>query len=308
MPLDEGEKEPVRAFTAHRPDEQSVPLVFASPHSGRDYSPSFIASSRLSAHELRRSEDAYVDQLFESALQCGAPFLQAMFPRAYVDANRTPFELDPAMFSSPLPDYVTTRSPRIDAGLGTVPKIVAENIAIYDQPLNFEDIKRRIEETHIVYHKQLARLIDETCIRFGGCLLIDCHSMPSSALKGPPTYTYKRVPDVILGDGNGITLNTELMAYVVDLFKTNGFRVAQNKPYAGGYTTLNYADPLKGVNTLQIEINRGLYLNERKVQPHAGMGEMQTRLTNVIQGLCRISPQRLIPDVNSSHHNPKAAE
>ena len=134
------------------PVRQTAPVVFASPHSGRDYPPEFVASSRLGVIDLRRSEDAYMDEIFAAAPDYGAPLLCAQFPRAYVDANREAFELDPAMFADDLPDYVNTSSPRIAAGLGTIARVVNDGEDIYGAPLRFNDAKRRIEDLYQPYH------------------------------------------------------------------------------------------------------------------------------------------------------------
>ena len=184
-------RSPVPPWRLLAPAEQTAPVVFASPHSGRDYPPEFIAASRLNVVSLRGSEDAFIDEIFAAAPDFGAPLLCARFPRAYVDANREAFELDPAMFTDPLPDYVNTRSPRIAAGLGTIARVVTDGEDIYHEPLRFEDALGRIEALYRPYHKALQGLLQATQERFGGCLLVDCHSMPSGQL----------APELGAGDG-----------------------------------------------------------------------------------------------------------
>jgi len=288
-----------KAFEVLLPDPQTAPVVFASPHSGRLYPEAFIQAARPSAHDLRRSEDAYVDQLFESVHRHGAPLLRALFPRAYVDANREAFELDPEMFSDPLPQYVVSQSSRISAGLGTVPKIVMEDMEIYDQPLEFSEVKSRIEATHAPYHRQLKDLIEQTREQFGGCLLVDCHSMPSAVPSRSRPYSPKTRTDIILGDRHGISLRGEIMARVVTLFTQNGFSVERNKPYAGGYTTRHYAGRDRGIQTLQIEINRALYMDEETIELHSDIGDITARLDIVIQGLCQITSDDLAQNITN---------
>jgi len=271
-----------------RPDRQTAPVIFASPHSGRRYPEEFICQSRLSAHHLRRSEDAFVDEIFAAAPDHGAPFLRAHFPRAYVDANRHPWELDPGMFSEPLPDYVTTSSPRIAAGLGTVPKIVANGATIYSARLSFADARQRIRSCHLPYHDALTRLISDTTALFGGCLLVDCHSMPSSG-----SGRNSKFADIVIGDGYGKSCSREIVGLVVQRFRDFGYSVALNKPYAGGYTTRHYGRPLEGVHAFQIEISRALYMDETRIERRAGLDRLTGHASDLIAALSAIDPELL---------------
>src|SRR5580692_1531399 len=158
-----------------RPAARVLPLVIASPHSGSDYPPEFVAASRLDPLTLRRSEDAFVDEIFAAAPELGAPLLAARFPRAYIDVNREAYELDPAMFADALPDYVNARSPRVRMGLGTIARVVASGEEIYDAKLCFADAEARIETLYRPYHAALHRLVEETAADFGFCLVVDCH-------------------------------------------------------------------------------------------------------------------------------------
>ncbi len=270
--LDAAVKDPALALL--RPAPQTTPLVFASPHSGSAYPADFVRRARLSALDLRRSEDAFVDELFRRAPDFGAPLLAATFPRAYVDVNREAFELDPRMFAEPLPDYVTTRSPRIAAGLGTVPRVVANGEEIYDAPLTFAEARARIEATHRPYHRTLAALVRDTRRTFGTCLLIDCHSMPSNLGGGRGT---RALPDVVLGDCHGTSAGPGLNDLVEGHLRRLGFTIVRNRPYAGGYTTRHYGHPRQGLHVLQIEINRGLYLNEATIEPLPQMADVAQR-------------------------------
>lgn len=271
------------------PLRQTAPVVFASPHSGRDYPPEFIAASRLCETELRRSEDAFVDEVFASAPDHGAPILCASFPRAYVDANREAFELDPAMFAGALPDYVNTSSPRIAAGLGTIAKIVTDGEDIYHEPLHFEDAERRIDDFYKPYHAALKGLIDATKERFGGCLLVDCHSMPSNAgMNG--SKGERKPPDIVLGDCFGTACAPDITGLAQHALESSGLTVTRNKPYSGGFTTRHYGRPRNGVHVLQVEVNRALYMDEKRIERSAGLPGLQRRIARLIETLAGIDP------------------
>src|SRR5438477_3643937 len=169
------------ALDVRQPAARALPLVLASPHSGAEYPSDLLAASRLDPLTLRRSEDSFVDALFGAGPELGAPLLAARFPRAYLDVNREPWELDPAMFSDVLPAFVNARSPRVRMGLGTIARVVASGEEIYARKLRFAEARRRVEGLYQPYHHVLRRLVDETAAAFGGYLLIDCHSMPSAA-------------------------------------------------------------------------------------------------------------------------------
>lgn len=288
-----GPQTPARAIDIFRPDAQTAPVVFASPHSGRDYSPAFVEQSCLDATALRRSEDAFVDTLFRRAPDFGAPLIRANFPRAYVDANREAYELDPRMFSDALPDYVVTRSPRIAAGLGTIARVVANGEEIYGHPLTFAEARRRIESTHRPYHRALMGLIDDTRQAFGGCLLVDCHSMPSNVTG---TRSDHPLGDIILGDCHGTAAAPAMTALAERLLKDLGFSVTRNRPYAGGYTTRHYGRPRAGVHVLQIELNRALYLDEAAIAPLPEMAGIAARLDDFMAQLCAGARRLVLPE------------
>lgn len=236
------------------------PLVLSSPHSGRIYPERFLASARLDAATLRRSEDAYVDELFAGATACGAPMARARFPRAYLDANREPFELDPRMFEGKLPSHVNTRSLRVAAGLGTIARLVAESQEIYARRLPVEEGLHRIEAAYRPYHAALRRLTQRAQKRFGVAILLDCHSMPSHVAGVSGSETIKA--DVVLGDRFGTSCDPALTEIAESELRRRGYVVQRNKPYAGGFITEHYGHPASHVHALQIEINRGVYMNE----------------------------------------------
>jgi N-formylglutamate amidohydrolase len=277
-------------FDIVAPGTQTLPVVLASPHSGVDYPPEFLAASRLDPHALRRSEDSYVDEIFEAASGLGAPLLRARFARAYLDANREAWELDPAMFEDVLPEYVNTRSPRVLAGLGTIARIVASGEDIYAGKLRWSEAMGRIERLHQPYHRALAQLTQATRDRFGYFILLDCHSMPSAADRGG-----RHRVDVVLGDCHGTSCQAEVIDTAHRYLVAKGYGVARNAPYAGGYTTGNYGRPLRGEHALQIEINRGLYMNERTIERKPFLHHLRADMRGLVAALAAIAPCSLVP-------------
>ena len=259
----------------HEPALLTSCLVFSSPHSGNSYPPQFLQQVRLGATQIRRSEDVAVDQLFARCTEAGAPLLAANFPRAYVDVNREPYELDPRMFDGPLPAHANTASPRVASGLGSIPKTVGEGWEIYGRRLAVAEAELRIESVHKPYHRMLRRLLIRAQQTFGQTVLVDCHSMPSSVRTGISAHA----PDIIIGDRYGMSAAAPVIEAAVDLLQRAGFNVVRNKPYAGGYITEHYGRPQKGFHALQIEINRALYLDESTLEVTAGFQVMSALLT-----------------------------
>lgn len=266
---------PNQPFLLHAPRGAAGPLILNSPHSGRDYRAEFLAASRLDAEALRLSEDCFVDELFASAPSHGAAMIAATIPRAYVDVNREPMELDPRMFDDRLPEGANTRSERVAAGLGVIARVVASGMPIYDGKLLYAEEKARIENIYRPYHAALQALVREAQARCGFAILIDCHSMPSSqsAVEPPPcrplpTGRGRRLddPDFVLGDRYGKSCAPRLTSRIEALLQDMGYSVARNDPYAGGYCTIRYGKPRAGVHAIQIEINRRLYMDERRIR------------------------------------------
>ena len=245
-------------FEVLEPEALRIPFVYNSPHSGRRYPVSFVEQSRLDGVAIRRSEDHYVDELFAAATDLGAPMLLAHFPRAYLDVNREPYELDPRMFSGSLPPYANISSIRVAGGLGTIPRIVAENMEIYPRRLPVEEAMLRIEAIYKPYHACLRKLVARTHTRFGYAVLIDCHSMPGNIRVASTGVR----PDIIIGDRYGTSASAELSAAALEILESMGFAAVRNKPYAGGFITEHYGRPVRGLHALQVEINRSLYIDE----------------------------------------------
>ena len=273
-------------FQVARPAVQTAPFIWCSPHSGRHYPKAFLDAVRLSPIALRKSEDCYVDELITAVPSLGAPVLAALFPRAYLDVNREPYELDPELFAEPLPDYANTLSARVVGGLGTIARIVADGEEIYARPLTLASAFARIDLLYKPYHAALADLIDQTHRQFGYAILIDCHSMPSSLM----THNSGARPDFVLGDRFGAACHPRLSAYVKDTLTRLGYETHMNRPYAGGFITEHYGRPLRGIHALQMEINRGLYLDELKLEKTSGFTRLQRDLATLAQRLFRDLP------------------
>ncbi|WP_417767176.1 N-formylglutamate amidohydrolase [Stappia sp.] len=284
--------EDTEAFEVLHPAEQHVPFVFNSPHSGRHYPEPFLNASRLDRIAIRRSEDAFVDELFSGVTGLGAPLLRACFPRAYLDVNREPYELDPKMYEERLPAYANSRSIRVAGGLGTIARVVGEAQEIYRGRMSVREALNRIETIYKPYHLTLRRLLARTHVNFGYAVLVDCHSMPStirSSDNGPR-------PDFILGDRYGTSCAHTLVDLATEILRDMGYTVARNKPYAGGFITEHYGRPAKGLHALQIEINRSLYMDEARTDRNSDFDAFAADLARFNEALVALPDSGLIPD------------
>ena len=268
------------AFETIRPRRLTAPLVFNSAHSGRVYPERFLRMTRLDHLSIRQSEDAFIDELFGRAPHLGAPMLRAHFPRAYLDVNREPWELDPAMFVEPLSERCNTTSPRVAAGLGTLARVVAENKPIYRERLTLEDARMRIEGIYQPYHATLQKLLGEAMGNFGVAILVDCHSMPQLSRSND-----RPAPDIVLGDRYGTASAPAIMDLVETVFAGAGLRVARNRPYAGGFCTRTYGRPQHGIHAVQIEVSRHLYMNEATLEKNDSFPAMRQLIDRLIFSL-----------------------
>ncbi|MFI5412168.1 MULTISPECIES: N-formylglutamate amidohydrolase [Kaistia] len=278
-------------FEVVAPAEQRIPFVFNSPHSGRVYPAAFLEASKLDEKTIRRSEDTFVDELFASVVPLGAPLMRAHFPRAWLDVNREPYELDPRMFDGDLPSYANIRSLRVAGGLGTIARVVSENVEIYAEPIPVAVGLHRIETVYKPYHETLRQTLAATHERFGYCVLVDCHSMPSSVR----TLPGRARADIVLGDRYGTSCAPGISEAAYSILSDAGYAVARNKPYAGGFITEHYGRPSRGLHALQIEINRGLYMNERTLQPNAGYDRLAADLARFAAALSSLPDAALYP-------------
>jgi N-formylglutamate amidohydrolase len=278
-------------FEILEPEKWGSPAVFNSPHSGRIYPPDFLISTRLDISALRRSEDSFVDELFEGVVKRGHPLMRAHFPRCYVDVNREPYELDPRMFDGRLPSFANTRSMRVAGGLGTVARVVGDAQEIYGQRLSVDEALRRIESLYKPYHRALRRLITRVHRDLGTAVLIDCHSMPST------TAAKEERPraDVVLGDRYGTSCAPAVSETVEETLRSLGYSTSRNKPYAGGFITEHYGNPAAGLHSIQLELNRGLYMDERRYERSASFAQLKADLEALADRVGNIPLEELQP-------------
>ncbi|MEQ9258233.1 MAG: N-formylglutamate amidohydrolase [Roseovarius sp.] len=281
-----------QAFSMVHPERRDTCVVFASPHSGRAYSASFLRRSVLCQHAIRSSEDAFVDELFSAAPKHGAPLIAATVPRAYVDLNRSEDELDPALIEGV---RRTGHNPRVASGLGVVPRVVANGQVIYSGKLTRAEALERIETYWRPYHAALRIQLDEAQRLFGRAILIDCHSMPHEAMDSVARTGIRR-PDVVLGDRFGAAASESIVDSIEEAFYNAGLVVTRNTPFAGAYVTQHYGRPSSGVHAVQIEIDRSLYMNEREIRPNGRFHSFKRLLDGVIGEIAAIGrpvPERL---------------
>ena len=248
------------SFEIVEPDHWRAPIIFNSPHSGSVYPETFVNASRIDLPTLRRSEDSFMDELIGDLSAHGFPVVRVNFPRSYVDVNREPYELDPRMFSGRLPSFANTRSMRVAGGLGTIPRVVGDGQEIYRERLSVDEALSRIETLYKPYHRALRRLIARVHQNFGTAVLIDCHSMPSIGV----SRDEPRRPDIVIGDRYGTSCASILPDMVEDTMTRLGYSVGRNKPYAGGFITEHYGNPVSGLHVVQLELNRAVYMDERR--------------------------------------------
>ena len=260
----------------------ATPIVLASPHSGRSYPAAFRAQSRLSLMQLRRAEDAYVDELLSAASTLGIPLVAATYGRAWLDLNRAADELDPAMFAEPMPH--AARGDRVAAGLGILPRIAAHGLDIYSSQIGLAEARERIAQVHTPYHAMLTRLLHQARARHGFAILLDCHSMPS-----PPASSGGSA-QIVLGDLHGNSAGALLVDWLEAAFTAARLRVWRNAPYAGGFTTEHHAAPMAGIHVVQIEIDRALYMDPRRLQRHDGFETIAATLTVIARAMIGAAP------------------
>lgn len=277
------------AYSLALPEVQTTSVVFASPHSGRHYSQAFMRQSILDDRTIRSSEDAYMDELIAAAPSFGAPLLSAIWPRAYLDLNRSPDEFDPSVIKD---IRTVSHNPRISSGLGVIPRVVSNGRAIYSGKLSLTEAQERINDCWKPYHARLETLMQVTRTQFGKAILIDCHSMPHEAVDAV-VQPGKPRPDVVLGDRFGASASGALVEQIESIFLEAGLRVSRNAPFAGAYITQHYGRPSRGMHAVQIEVDRSLYLNEGAVTPNANFDAFRNVLSNIVGQIAEIGAHRL---------------
>lgn len=282
-------------FDLSLPAVRSTSVVFASPHSGRDYASSFLSIADLDAAEIRSSEDAFIDRLYEDAPSFGAPFIKALAPRAFVDLNRGPDELDPALIEGV---RRKPHNPRIASGLGVIPRVVANGRHIYRGKISLNEAHDRIATYWRPYHDQLQTLLDESNRAYGESILIDCHSMPHEALATMNLQNAPR-PDIVLGDRFGSTAAGHIMDQVEAAFVNAGLRVARNAPFAGAYIVQQYGRPSRNQHAIQVEMDRALYMDERTLEPKSDFAAFKEQISAAVA---------MIAEIGFAKDQPVAAE
>jgi N-formylglutamate amidohydrolase len=278
-------------FEILEPANYAGPVLFNSPHSGSTYPRAFLAASRLDVGTLRRSEDSFVDELVAGVVKRGYPLMRAHFPRCFVDVNREPYELDPRMFEGRLPSFANTRSMRVAGGLGTVARVVGDAQEIYDQRIPVDDALTRIETLYKPYHRALRRLFTRLHRDFGAAVLVDCHSMPSSAGHKDD----RPRPEFVLGDRYGTSCVAPVSETVEQTLRTLGYGVSRNKPYAGGFITEHYGNPAAGLHSIQLEINRALYMDEKRYERSKNFARLAADMETLARRLGEIPLEELRP-------------
>jgi N-formylglutamate deformylase len=279
------------AFTLTRPERRTTSVVFASPHSGRAYTWSFLRRTALNEQAIRSSEDAFVDELFDAAPRHGAPFLTATAPRAFVDLNRSTEELDPALIEGV---RKLGHNPRIASGLGVIPRVVANGKAIYSGKLTMAEARRRIDAYWTPYHDALRAQLDQAHVMFGEAILVDCHSMPHEAMDSVARTGVRR-PEVVLGDRFGAAASEEVVDRIEQAFSSAGLVVTRNTPFAGAYITQHYGRPGQCRHAIQVEIDRALYMNERLIRPNGNFAAFKRLLDGVIAQIAEIGRSEVVP-------------
>jgi N-formylglutamate amidohydrolase len=289
MTLLDGELSP--PFEIAEPEVWRAPIIFNSPHSGSVYPAAFLGASRIDLPALRRSEDSFMDELIGGLSGRGFPTVRVNFPRSYVDVNREPYELDPRMFSGRLPSFANTRSMRVAGGLGTIPRVVGDGQEIYRERMSVDDALARIEQLYKPYHRALRRLINRAHQAFGTVVVVDCHSMPSVGV----SRDEPRRPDVVIGDRYGTSCAPLLTDMVENIMSRQGYSVGRNKPYAGGFITEHYGNPPSGLHTIQLELNRAVYMDERRRTRGVRFAQVASDFAVLAEALASVSLDDLGP-------------
>lgn len=281
--------DPNPSFRIQAPQAEPAPVVFDSPHSGHSYPEDFGSIAPLSV--IRRSEDAFVDELFGAAPGHGAPLIAALFPRIYIDPNRDLIDLDPAMLDGPWPDPLVP-SRKTELGVGLIWRIMPPDSRLYDRLLTVAEVRGRIDRCWKPYHNAVATAIDETHRRFGKVWHVNCHSMPAMGNAASEDGPVPRA-EFVLGDRDGTTCEPGFTAFVAGELRDMGYDVKINDPYKGVELVRRYSDPARGRHSLQLEINRKLYMNEATIEKSSGFDQVQADMTKLAAAICRYARARI---------------
>ena len=276
----------------HAPKADLVPVIFDSPHSGSLFPPDFGAV--VPKARLREAEDAFVNDLYGVAPAHGAVFLEALFPRTYIDPNRAEHDMDPDTIDGTWSKPLTPGPKSSKVGSGLIWRTCHPNTAMYDRKMTVAEVKNRIETYYRPYREALREAIDAVHSKFGQVWHVNCHSMPAiSSDKSPEGRSGIERPEFILGDRSGKTCETDFTTFVGDELKRLGHQVVLNDPYNGGDLVVAYSNPTKGRHSLQIEIKRSLYMDETLTVPNGGFDGLQRNLTKLVAAICAYAQRRV---------------
>ena len=271
----------------------TTPLVFDSPHSGTQYPDDFRFSCDLAL--LRTAEDTHVEKLYDFAPSLGIAWVEALFPRSYLDANRSDREIDVGMFDAPWPGATPDAAmlAKVRLGKGLIWKYTDEGVPLYDRKLTVEEVQRRIDRCWRPYYQAVAAAIDAAHARHGYSLHLNCHSMPAIAASHATDHPGIAHADFVVGDRDGTTADPRLSARVAAFLRERGYKVETNFPYKGVELVRRFGDPARHRHSIQLEINRKLYMDERSLALHAGSETLRTDLQAMAEMLLGVDPRRL---------------
>jgi len=276
-------------LTLEAPTAPEVPVVFDSPHSGTVYPRDFDYVAP--AHVVRTGEDTYVEELYAEAPRFGAAFLRAHFPRAYIDANRATADIDQELLDAPWPGPVTP-SVKTMSGIGLIWRLARPGCPVYARKLTVTEVKARIDTYHEPYQRTLMETVSGVHERFGGVWHVNCHSMPAVSDERSPEGAGIRRADFVLGDRDGTTCSPDFTAFVAGEIRALGYRVALNDPFKGVELVRMVGAPAEGRHSLQIEINRDLFLNDATKVKTAGFEKVRADITTLIGRICAFAKAR----------------
>lgn len=268
-------------------------LVLDSPHSGVNYPDDFAYACDPLA--LRRAEDTHVEKLYDFAPALGAAWVEALFPRSYLDVNRNTTEIDVSLFDEAWTEPVET-DPRalskVRLGKGLVWRITDDGLPIYERRLSTQEVRSRIETCWRPYHEAVRAAIDSAHARHGYSIHLNCHSMPSIAGTYSTDFPGLVHADFVIGDRDGTSAAPALSRLVCAHLESLGYSVSHNHPYKGVELVRRYGDPAHHRHSLQVEINRRLYMDEQTLQPHEGFEALRRNLRSLVELLLRTDPRR----------------
>lgn len=262
----------------------AYPLILTLPHSGNIFPEEFFALTNLSIEELRSNEDLFMDELLAPLQEKNIAMLKMNIARAFIDVNRDKIELDEKMYFDYPADKIIFENSRCRSGYGLIHRVNASSKPIYSEPISYAEVQNRIKNVYEAYHKRLSTLISKHVQKFGFCIVLDCHSMPSKICS---IMDDNKKIDICLGDLFSQSCPAQISNVLQKTFSSKGYEVLKNVPYSGAYTTFNYCQPRKKIYTLQLEVNRSLYADEQNLSKNSSFQKIQTDLCNSISDFAK---------------------